>query len=176
MSYLVIAGPPETAPDLPKRGNCMRQRPPHISTDPSGPSLADLEQALLTTEQISAVRRRDLRSAVARVAALLGEDPARLRLDLESVARPAERSQSAGGRPLSQEARQHPLGFFSGCAAEWPSPSDPPAKSELSSHWQTMMARCPPSATGLASRDSLAMPAPRGWTQQNRRCRTGAVH
>ncbi len=64
----------------------MPQRPPTASADASGPSLADLEQALLTTGQLSAVRRRDLRSAVARVAVLLGEDPARLRLDLESVA------------------------------------------------------------------------------------------
>jgi hypothetical protein len=64
----------------------MSQRSLFTSADASGPSLADLEQALLTTGQLSAVRRRDLRSAVARVAALLGEDPARLRLDLESVA------------------------------------------------------------------------------------------
>jgi hypothetical protein len=37
-----------------------------------GPSLADIEQALLAAEQLPTVRRRDLRSAVARVAALLG--------------------------------------------------------------------------------------------------------
>jgi len=91
----------------------MRQSPPLTSADASGPSLADLEQALQTTGQLSAVRRRDLRSAVARVAALLGERR-----------RPVERGQSGGGRPLSQEARQHPLGFFSRCAAEWPSPGD----------------------------------------------------
>ena len=69
-----------------RRSTVLCQRPPYISADPSGPSLADLELALQTAGQISAVRRRDLRSAVARVAALLGEDPARLRLDLESVA------------------------------------------------------------------------------------------
>jgi len=58
MSLLVTAGPPETAPDLPKRSRIkedrMRQRPPHTSADPSGPSLADLEQALQTTGQLSA--------------------------------------------------------------------------------------------------------------------------
>jgi hypothetical protein len=64
----------------------MRQRPPSTSTGATCPSLADLEKALQTTGKISAVRRRDLRSAVTRVAALLGEDLARLDLDLENIA------------------------------------------------------------------------------------------
>lgn len=58
------------------------------SARPAGacPSLADVERALIDAKSLSATRRRDLRSAVSRVAALLGEQPAYLPLELEKIA------------------------------------------------------------------------------------------
>lgn len=121
----------------------MRQRPPHISTDPSGPSLADLEQALQTTGQLSAVRRRDLRSAVARVAALLGEDPARLRLDLESVAARLSAVNPVAAGLSAKRLANIRSDFLAAVRQSGLHPVMPLAKSELSSHWQTMMGRLP---------------------------------
>jgi integrase len=45
-------------------------------------TLADLDRKLLGLPDLSPVRRRDLRSAVARVAALIGEEPNQLQIDL----------------------------------------------------------------------------------------------
>ena len=52
----------------------------------TGHSLADVDRKLQTAGSLSATRRRDLRSAVARVAALLGEEPGHLPLDLAIIA------------------------------------------------------------------------------------------
>jgi integrase len=48
-------------------------------------SLADVNRALQKAGSLSATRGRDLRSAISRVAALLGEDPGRLPLDLAII-------------------------------------------------------------------------------------------
>ena len=52
----------------------------------AGFSLADVDRALEKGGSLSATRRRDLRSAISRVAALLNEDPGRLPLDLAVIA------------------------------------------------------------------------------------------
>ena len=52
----------------------------------TGPSLADVDRALANNGLLPPTRRRDLRSAISRVAALLCEDPARLPLDLAAIA------------------------------------------------------------------------------------------
>lgn len=52
----------------------------------TGPSLADVDGALANNGLLPPTRRRDLRSAISRVAALLGEDPACLPLDLAAIA------------------------------------------------------------------------------------------
>ncbi len=52
----------------------------------ASPTFADVERALLAAKSLSSTRRRDLRSAVARVAALLGSEPAHLPLELERIA------------------------------------------------------------------------------------------
>jgi integrase len=49
--------------------------------------LADLDRILKASTTLSSTRRRDLRSAVARVSALLGEPPDRLRFDLADIGR-----------------------------------------------------------------------------------------
>jgi integrase len=50
------------------------------------PSLADLQRVLSNCQDLSVTRRRDLLSAVARVAGLLGEEPERVPLDLKLIA------------------------------------------------------------------------------------------
>ena len=52
----------------------------------TGPSLADVDRAIANNGLLSPTRRRDLRSAISRVAALLAEDPAHLPLDLAAIA------------------------------------------------------------------------------------------
>jgi integrase len=52
----------------------------------TGHSLADVDRKLQTAGSLSATRRRDLRSAVARVSALLGEEPGHLPLNLAILA------------------------------------------------------------------------------------------
>ena len=52
----------------------------------AGLSLADVDRELQKARSLSATRRRDLRSAISRVAALLNEDPGRLQLDLAIIA------------------------------------------------------------------------------------------
>jgi hypothetical protein len=121
----------------------MCQRLLSTSPDAGGPSLADLEQALRTTGQLSATRRRDLRSAVARVAALLGDDPARLRLDLENIAtRLSAVNPVAAGLSLKRLANIR-SDFLAAARQSGLLPVMPPAKSELSSPWQRTMGRLP---------------------------------
>jgi len=50
------------------------------------PTLADVNNEVAKNESLSATRRRDLRSAISRVAALLGEEPAHLPVELENIA------------------------------------------------------------------------------------------
>ena len=48
-------------------------------------TLQDVLNAVEGREALSVTRRRDLRSAVTRVASLLGDDPARIPLDLPAI-------------------------------------------------------------------------------------------
>lgn len=121
----------------------MRQLPPPASADASCPSLADLEQALQMTRQISAVRRRDLRSAVACVAALLGEDPARLRLDLESLAARLSAVNPVAAGLSAKRLANIRSDFLAAVRQSGLHPVLPRAKSELSPPWQAMMGRLP---------------------------------
>lgn len=50
------------------------------------PTLADLLRSLESSQSLSSTRARDLRSAVARVAGLMGDDPANVPLDLPHIA------------------------------------------------------------------------------------------
>ena len=74
-----------------------------------GLSLADVDRELANNGSLSATRRRDLRSAISRVAALVGEDPGRLPLDLAIIACEARRHQSDRRRADAEDAEQHPL-------------------------------------------------------------------
>ena len=62
------------------------------------PTLGDVLTSLATREDLSEMRRRDLRSAVKRVAALLGDAPERIPLVMPSIsARLAKLSAAAAG-------------------------------------------------------------------------------
>ena len=66
---------------------------PSVSTVPNGSassrqaSLADVHAALEKNTCLSPTRRRDLQSATRRVARLLGEELAQVRLDLPAISR-----------------------------------------------------------------------------------------
>src|SRR5262249_5976124 len=89
MSNPVTPGPPETAADNPK-GSRKGSRKENNMSNPYGtgtsPSLADVDREVANKAALWAPRRRDLRSAVSRVAALLGEESAHLPLELEKIA------------------------------------------------------------------------------------------
>ena len=74
-----------------------------------GPSLADVDRALANNGLLSPTRRRDLRSAISRVAALLGEDPARLPLDLAAIAGRLAAINPGRRRAHPEDAEQYPL-------------------------------------------------------------------
>ena len=93
-------------PRLTTRTAPERKRRPTMSKSPRAvqppPRLADVDREVRKGRSLSATRRRDLRSAVSRVASLLGEDPARLPLDLRRSPRLAAVNAVAAG--ISQDA------------------------------------------------------------------------
>src|SRR4051794_17661720 len=94
MSRSVTRCPPETATDLSQhsrnRANAMSNphksnRPPAKSPIRAEVTLAHVLEALATNQALPPTRRRDLRSAVNRVAALLSESPSNISLDLRPI-------------------------------------------------------------------------------------------
>src|SRR3974390_704875 len=94
-------------------------------------------------KSLPAPRRRDLRSAVSRVAALLGEEPGHLPLELETIAaRLATISPAAGGRTGKTPANVR-SDFLAAVRQSGLKPVLASAKTELSPGWATLMAQWP---------------------------------
>ena len=76
-----------------------REKDPMSRASPAiTPTLGDVLTSLATREDLAEMRRRDLRSAVKRVAALLGDAPERIPLVMPSIsARLAKLSAAAAG-------------------------------------------------------------------------------
>ena len=111
MTTPVTPGPPETAADHPK-GSRKGKKENNMSNppkNPAGPTLADVDREVAKNESLSATRRRDLRSAVSRVAALLGEEPAHLPLELETIAARLATINAGRRGDDAEDARQRPL-------------------------------------------------------------------
>ena len=72
-------------------------------------TLAAMLAALDRPGKLSATRLRDLRSAVKRVANLLGDEPAALPLDIAGISCPAQYYQPPCGRHDGQEPRKRPF-------------------------------------------------------------------
>ena len=107
LSPLVLPRPPLTTRKAPegKKENKMT----NPSNNPAGPTLADVDRAVATKDSLSATRRRDLRSAMSRVAALLGEEPAHLPLESVDDRRAACHDQCRRRRDDGEDACQRPL-------------------------------------------------------------------
>ena len=88
MATTVTPGPPETGPDHPKgsREGKKESNMPNSPKKTETPAFAEVDRELANNGTLSATRRRDLRSAISRVAALLGEEPDHLPLDLAVIA------------------------------------------------------------------------------------------
>src|SRR4051794_6015234 len=94
MSSSVTPCPPETSRDHTalsrKQANPMTspRKPTSVAprlTSPTETTLADVLEKLAARRDFSAIRLRDLRSAVKRTATLLGEEPSRILLDLPTI-------------------------------------------------------------------------------------------
>ena len=72
-------------------------------------TLATMLAALDRPGKLSATRLRDLRSAVKRVANLLGDEPAAIPLDIAAISCPAQHYQPPCGRHDGQAPRKHPF-------------------------------------------------------------------
>src|SRR5688572_14591800 len=80
--------PPETAPEWPSVPERLHSMSKHRARSPQGGShttLSEVLTALLAHRGLSATRLRDLRSAVVRVAELLGDPPDRIPVDLPAI-------------------------------------------------------------------------------------------
>jgi len=75
-------------------------------------TLGDVLAALGSQQDLSETRRRDLRSAVKRVAALLGDAPERIPL--------VSQAESGGRRRLDEDLSQSPVRFPGRREGEWP--------------------------------------------------------
>ena len=107
------------------------------------PTLADVDSEVAKNESLSATRRRDLRSAISRVAALLGEEPAHLPLELETIAaRLATITPAAVGMTAKTLANVR-SDFLAAVRQSGLKPVLASAKTELSPGWVALMAQLP---------------------------------
>jgi integrase len=108
---------------------------------PPNPTLADVDAALKKCTELTPVRLRDLGSAVARVAELLGDDPARISLDLRAIGtKLAGISPAAVG--LSPKSLSNIRANFMGAVkASGLAPAAPARKAPLSPAWAQLMAK-----------------------------------
>jgi hypothetical protein len=111
--------------------------------NPVVPTLADVDRAVANKASLSATRRRDLRSAVSRVVALLGEDPAHLPLELFKIA-----AQLATINPVAVGMTAKTLAnvrsdFLAAVRQSGLAPVIDSAKTQLSPAWVALMAQLP---------------------------------
>ena len=107
------------------------------------PTLADVDNEVAKNESLSATRRRDLRSAVSRVAALLGEEPAHLPLELENIAARLATMTPAAVGMTSKTLTNVRSDFLAAVRQSGLKPVLASAKTELSPGWATLMAQWP---------------------------------
>jgi integrase len=107
------------------------------------PTLADVDRKVADKDSLSVTRRRDLRSAISRVAALLGEEPAYLPLELNEVAaRLATITPVAVGMTPKTLANVR-SDFLAAVRQSGLMPVLASAKTQLSPAWAALMAQLP---------------------------------
>lgn len=111
MSGPVRLRPPETAsvakPGFPKqcrKGQFAMKHLPDSPTSTLQPTMADVLSAL-DGKALSAIRRRDLASAVRRVTRMAGQEPNQVPLDMKVLSAIIERSSTNGKVPSPKTAQ-----------------------------------------------------------------------
>jgi integrase len=142
MATPVTPGPPEAGPDHPK--GSRREKETTMSNPKNTavvPTLADVDHEVAKKSSLSPTRRRDLRSAISRVAALSGEEPAHLPLELSKIAeRLATINPVAVGMTAKTLANVR-SDFLAAVRHSGLRPVLASAKSQLSPAWVALMAR-----------------------------------
>ena len=118
-----------------------KRKTPNEDADTVNPfTLRDVLTAVERCDALSVTRGRDLRSAVMRVAFLLGDDPARIPLDLPAIsARLATISPLAAGL-TSKSIGNVRSNFLAAVKASGLKPIQRPARTPLSPAWQSLFA------------------------------------
>lgn len=118
-----------------------KQRPNAPSPRPAVPATLAGLLAALSDQKLSATRRRDLISAVRRIAALLGGEPAAIPLDMAAIsARLAAVNPVAVGITIKRLSNIR-SDFIAGAKASGVMPVKPAGKSALSPAWVDLFAR-----------------------------------
>ena len=118
---------------------------PSVSTVPNGSassrqaSLADVHAALEKNTCLSPTRRRDLQSATRRVARLLGEELAQVRLDLPAISRRLAARMPAADGLTEKSFANLKSDFLAAVRAGGPKPLHAATKTPLSASWRKLM-------------------------------------
>jgi integrase len=102
------------------------------------PTLADVDAALENNRALSPTRRRDLRSAVRRVARLMGAEPAQVPLELGAISQRFARPIPIVGARKPKTLVNLRSDFMAAVRASGIRPL-PPARHPLSSQWQKLL-------------------------------------
>jgi integrase len=119
----------------------MRRRfstPRNGSAGINRPTLADVEAALENNRALSAIRRRDLRSAVRRVAHFMGADPSQIPLELGAISQKFAGSIAIAGARKPKTVVNLRSDFMAAVRASGIMPIHP-ARHPLSSEWQKLL-------------------------------------
>ena len=108
-------------------------------------TLLDLLNAVEGREALSATRRRDLRSSIKRVALLVGDDPARIPLDLPAISAKLATVSPAAAGLTSKTFSNIRSDFIAAVKASGLKPIQRPARTPLSPAWKKLF-------TGLSGR------------------------
>src|ERR1035437_4547712 len=108
-------------------------------------TLLDLLNTVEGREALSATRRRDLRSSIKRVALLVGDDPARIPLDMPVISAKLATVSPAAARLTSKTFSNIRSDFIAAVKASGLKPIQRPARTPLSPAWKKLF-------TGLSGR------------------------
>src|ERR1700738_3432416 len=108
-------------------------------------TLRDLLNAVEERDALSATRRRDLRSSIKRVALLVGDDPARIALDLRTISAKLATVSPAAAGLTNKTLSNIRSDFICAVKASGLKPIQRPARTPLSSAWKKLF-------TGLSGR------------------------
>ena len=111
--------------------------------------LSDVVEAIESHPMLATTRRRDLRSAIKRVADLLGEDLARIKLDLPSIGAQLAAINPIGVGLSPKRWSNLRSDFLAAVKQSGLRLSVPRAPQSLSPEWQDLLARAPDKRTKL---------------------------